>query len=245
MHDKVRQKKKWKHVPVLRTPKTTTRSKEEKLLFFLFLFRPLRLSRKRDSKASLTSPSCPDSAPAYPWRELWRGRGGVVVWVFFFSPPLPVAGEKRWYSTALIYGDGSTDHGDKHTGHVRKTVLDTWGAADERARRSQNGGRLRAGTRRNRRREERRVEGKTSPPTLYCPSASRRSVGKEMAHGASVKREGILLLLLLYFPLVRMWRKLLPCCRFVAVHAHTAATVDLHKAEGCDMRRRRYGVDSL
>lgn len=32
---------------------------------------------------------------------------------------------KRRYSTTLIYGDGSADHGDKHTGHVRKTVQDT------------------------------------------------------------------------------------------------------------------------
>lgn len=73
----------------------------------------------------LTSPSCPDSAPAYPWRELWRGGEGVF-FLFFF----PAAGVKRWYSTALIYGDGSADHGDKHTGHVRKTVLDTWGDAE-------------------------------------------------------------------------------------------------------------------
>lgn len=35
------------------------------------------------------------------------------------------AGVKRRYSTTLIYGDGSADHGDKHTGHVRKTVQDT------------------------------------------------------------------------------------------------------------------------
>lgn len=34
-------------------------------------------------------------------------------------------GVKRRYSTTLIYGDGSADHGDKHTGHVRKTVQDT------------------------------------------------------------------------------------------------------------------------
>lgn len=35
------------------------------------------------------------------------------------------AGGKRRYSTTQNYGDGSADHGDKHTGHVRKTVQDT------------------------------------------------------------------------------------------------------------------------
>lgn len=34
-------------------------------------------------------------------------------------------GGGRGDSGTLLLGDGSADHGDKHTGHVRKTVQDT------------------------------------------------------------------------------------------------------------------------
>lgn len=56
----------------------------------------------------------------------YGGGGEGVVVCFFFLTPLSRCGcETRLYSTALIYGDGSADHGDKHSGHVRKTVVDT------------------------------------------------------------------------------------------------------------------------
>lgn len=62
-----------------------------------------RVGSHEQEAGPLTSPSCPDSAPANP-SSRFKGR---------YSPLTPVL------------GDGSADHGDKHTGHVRKTVRDT------------------------------------------------------------------------------------------------------------------------
>lgn len=173
----------------------------------------------------LTSPSCPDSAPAYPWRELWRGGEGV----FFLSccgcETLIFNGTdlRRWKRWSRGQTHGSCE--EDGPGHVRRRRT---------GERSQNGGRRRAGWRRllRNRRQEIRPDSPSTHAHPWLPSrvwGNGRS-GVDTA-AASTGRK-----VFSFLPNVDgngSQQLRLPCCCSAAAHTHSCRCLS---AQSCGLR---------